>query len=125
MTGPCRIRLSRERGFRLDEVSRALNGRAAVNCARPSRWGNPYRVAAAVDTPHLKMPAVAAADAVQLYREALELRLGGRYRDALRRQLATLRGKNLACWCAPDAPCHADVLLELANGPMCEEVTAR
>lgn len=26
-----------------------------------------------------------------------------------------LRGKNLACWCALDKPCHADVLLELAN----------
>ena len=26
-----------------------------------------------------------------------------------------LRGKNLACWCAPDQPCHADVLLECAN----------
>lgn len=28
---------------------------------------------------------------------------------------AELSGKNLACWCALDAPCHADVLLELAN----------
>jgi hypothetical protein len=29
-----------------------------------------------------------------------------------------LRGKDLACWCPLDAPCHADVLLELANaGP--------
>lgn len=26
-----------------------------------------------------------------------------------------LRGKNLACWCKPDAACHADVLLALAN----------
>jgi len=26
-----------------------------------------------------------------------------------------LRGKNLACWCPLDKPCHADVLLELAN----------
>lgn len=26
-----------------------------------------------------------------------------------------LRGKDLACWCALDQPCHADVLLELAN----------
>ena len=26
-----------------------------------------------------------------------------------------LRGKNLACWCKPGQPCHADVLLELAN----------
>jgi hypothetical protein len=28
-----------------------------------------------------------------------------------------LRGKTLACWCALGAPCHADVLLEIANGP--------
>jgi hypothetical protein len=32
-----------------------------------------------------------------------------------------LRGKNLACWCKLDAPCHCDVLLELANRPTCEE----
>jgi len=31
--------------------------------------------------------------------------------------LPSLRGKNLACWCPLDQPCHADVLLELANGP--------
>lgn len=29
--------------------------------------------------------------------------------------VAELRGKNLACWCPLDHPCHADVLLELAN----------
>lgn len=28
-----------------------------------------------------------------------------------------LRGKNLACWCSLDQPCHADVLLEIANAP--------
>lgn len=27
-----------------------------------------------------------------------------------------LRGKHLACWCPLDQPCHADVLLEIANG---------
>lgn len=26
-----------------------------------------------------------------------------------------LRGKNLACWCPLDQPCHADVLIEIAN----------
>jgi hypothetical protein len=31
------------------------------------------------------------------------------------RWIDRLRGKNLACWCRLDAPCHADVLLELAN----------
>jgi len=30
---------------------------------------------------------------------------------------AELRGKNLACWCPINHPCHADVLLELANAP--------
>jgi len=27
-----------------------------------------------------------------------------------------LRGKNLACWCKLSEVCHADVLLEIANG---------
>jgi hypothetical protein len=27
-----------------------------------------------------------------------------------------LKGKNLACWCSLDKGCHADILLELANG---------
>ena len=30
-------------------------------------------------------------------------------------RLQELRGMNLACWCPLDKPCHADVLLELAN----------
>jgi hypothetical protein len=31
-------------------------------------------------------------------------------------RLLPLRGRNLACWCKPGQPCHADVLLKLANG---------
>lgn len=26
-----------------------------------------------------------------------------------------LKGRDLACWCPPDQPCHADVLLKIAN----------
>ncbi len=36
-------------------------------------------------------------------------------RQNVLRELPTLRGKNLACWCRPGHSCHADVLLELAN----------
>jgi hypothetical protein len=36
-------------------------------------------------------------------------------RSILREQLPKLRGKNLACWCSKDVPCHADELLTLAN----------
>ena len=39
--------------------------------------------------------------------------------DATAKELSGLGGKTLMCWCAPDAPCHADFLLEIANaGPV-------
>ena len=37
----------------------------------------------------------------------IEVTVGGNFEE--------LRGKNLACWCPLGSPCHADVLLELAN----------
>jgi hypothetical protein len=44
-------------------------------------------------------------------------------RTRLNGNLDRLRGKNLACWCALDGkPCHADVLLDIANSPNCEEI---
>lgn len=39
---------------------------------------------------------------------------GGHYPHI--KDIASLAGKDLACWCPLDQPCHADVLLELANG---------
>ncbi|HZL05925.1 MAG TPA: DUF4326 domain-containing protein, partial [Coriobacteriia bacterium] len=30
---------------------------------------------------------------------------------------AALAGRDLACWCPLTDPCHADVLLEIANAP--------
>jgi hypothetical protein len=30
-------------------------------------------------------------------------------------EIRALAGRDLACWCPLDQPCHADVLLELAN----------
>lgn len=37
-------------------------------------------------------------------------------RDWILDSLDDLRGKDLCCWCADGTPCHADVLLALANG---------
>jgi hypothetical protein len=39
--------------------------------------------------------------------------VAGREREPLE-QLTP--GRNLACWCALNGPCHADLLLTLANG---------
>jgi hypothetical protein len=36
-----------------------------------------------------------------------------------------LAGRDLVCWCPPSAPCHADVLLEIANATTEETPGAR
>lgn len=83
-----------------------------VSVARPTKWGNPYKIGAA----YHRGPAFSgrddtvrdAADAVQLFRTWI-------FNLRSARDVFELRGKNLACWCPLDEPCHADVLLELAN----------
>ncbi|RBP01073.1 uncharacterized protein DUF4326 [Roseiarcus fermentans] len=114
MTAPVRLQLSRKRGFDLQRWSREVNGLAAVVVARPSKWGNPYKVAPAFESAGRHIPAITAEDAVSAYREIWDRRLEC-HRASGREMLAELAGKNLACWCAPGAPCHADVLIELAN----------
>jgi hypothetical protein len=66
----------------------------------------------------------ASTEAVRLYADELTYWFGGRmeYDQPFREAVESLRGRDLACWCPlADAagnpvPCHADVLLELANG---------
>lgn len=82
-----------------------------VRVARPGKWGNPFRVSGE-RTP---------AEAVAAFR--LWLTVDGvdsaipEVKQATLSAMHELRGKNLACWCKPGEPCHADVLLELANDP--------
>ena len=67
--------------------------------------------------PHLKGSPYASPFPVKTYGLAESLRLYRLHAESF--DLATLRrdlaGRDLACWCPPDQPCHADVLLELAN----------
>ena len=120
---PVRLRLSRAKGFNLQEHSRAVNGLDAVKVDRSTGYGNPFVVG---EFPSLALSAYTTArvgtadEAVQLFRVLLIN--SALHIDATVDALIGLRGKNLACWCALDAPCHADVLLELANKPVCEAV---
>lgn len=59
----------------------------------------------------------ASREAVRLYSDELTYWFGGRvnYDLAFREAVESLRGHDLCCWCPPDLPCHADVLLHLAN----------
>lgn len=109
---PHRVQLSRRKGWRKPE--------STVVVSRPSKWGNPYKLGAC-DNPWYPDEANTRADAVDYFRMDLVLR-EGIWWDAGARYLtpedvrAELAGKNLACWCPLDQPCHADVLLEIANG---------
>lgn len=120
---PVRLQLSRKRGFNLQALSLATNGLDAVSVVRPGKFGNPFLVhpdqkpgrSWLCDTAW-SVPTVE--DAVECFREMMTLT--GGTADRLRNALPELRGKNLACWCDRSSLCHADVLLELANTPICE-----
>lgn len=74
-------------------------GRNAVYVGRPSKWGNPF----VID------------------RDGTREEVLSKYRDwvmknpeMIRAARSELVGRDLVCWCAPE-PCHADLLLEIAN----------
>jgi hypothetical protein len=102
MTPPKRIRLSRAKGWRKPS--------GAIVVARPTIYGNPFVIGVDGDPNTVKA----------LYREWLTRNLAdddpwGTPPVIRRADIEALRGFDLACWCPPDQPCHADVLLELAN----------
>ena len=117
---PQRLHLSRQKGFNLQEHSQATNGLAAKIVSRPGKWGNPF-VIADIARRYKLDPAEAQARAVDLCTQWLIGALStsplspgpAPSLDLIRTELA---GYNLACWCKPGTPCHADVLIEIANG---------
>lgn len=105
---PQRIQLRRSKGWKMPPNT--------VKVDRSTKWGNPF-VTGVFGTQ-------------QECVDAFRFMCSGRTcvsegDDTLIRQIdfikhateniALLAGKNLACWCKPGTPCHADVLLEIAN----------
>jgi hypothetical protein len=75
----------------------------AIYVGRPTKWGNPYKVG--VDNCTVE-------ETVTFYRRDLIAGSLPFTIDDVRREL---KGRDLACWCKPGAPCHADVLLAVAD----------
>lgn len=100
---PQRVQRKRSKGWKLPDNT--------VVVTRPSKWGNPFivnpgvRPGSRIGAEYINVPTLE--DAIECFREYVKIN---------KLDLSELRGKNLACWCKLDAPCHADVLLELANG---------
>ena len=86
----------------------------AAYVGRPSRWGNRWIVGDTLYVLGIPDGTVVrdAAHAAELFRARLAMNPAQHkgIRDAL-------RGRDLCCWCPLDQPCHADVLLEIANAP--------
>jgi hypothetical protein len=101
----------------------------AVYIGRGTVWGNPFKI---------KIGKFSRSQAIRLYRawlcgtfteksiarifkgtecppQPLAILRYSMIRGVLRQRMFELRGKDLACWCPLDQPCHADVLLEIAN----------
>jgi len=93
---PTRIQRKRTKGWRKPE--------GAVIVTHPTQWQNPHR-------PKVRTPE-ANAEAVRLFREDL---LAGRLKITVADVQRELRGRDLCCYCKPELPCHADVLIEVAN----------
>ncbi len=71
----------------------------AVYVGRPTKWGNPSRVG--IDGTRK--------ECVEDYRS--HVASSRQFQADIRRELV---GRDLVCWCSP-LPCHADILLEIAN----------
>lgn len=82
----------------------AAEAARAVYIGRPTKWGNPFQIG----------PDGTREEVIAKFEAAL--RANPALMEAARREL---RGRSLACWCAP-LPCHGDVLMKIAN----EEPTA-
>lgn len=94
-----------------------------VSVTRPGKYGNPYYPHCGIGYGFFdeNMQPVNYNDCdprqcVHMFRFRMRDMKRDRPKD-FEKFIAPLRDKNLACWCKPGDPCHADVLLELANGP--------
>lgn len=127
---PQRVQRNRTKGWRTPPCSCGC-GSPAIYVGRPTQWGNPYRPVrlpngtwVARDDNGVEYPGWGDApggtwryrdgaiyDCLRLFDE-VEVGYGLVNLPTMR---VVLGGHDLMCWCALDQPCHADVLLTLAN----------
>lgn len=107
------------------QLSRAKNSRMPPNTVkvdRSTKWGNPFNKTQ-IGVPFPPPNGEEYPQRIVLFRGEPSLdRCLDLYLVSLLLRVVVdpkitepLRGKNLACWCKPGAPCHADILLEVAN----------
>jgi hypothetical protein len=102
---PKRIQRKRTKGWKMPE--------GAVYVGRPTKWGNPFTMLDGfrmAGSPQSEVKQRSLFAMVEAFRKLATQKT---IHDSA--WCSDLRGKDLACWCALGQPCHADVLLEIAN----------
>lgn len=115
LDAPRRIQRKRERGWKMPSNT--------IYVGRPTEWGNLWTVGlvhcgcrSVGECNHNNFRCETAAEAVEMFRKWITGELAQQSTTKLaERARQELRSKNLACWCDLNKPCHADVLLEIAN----------
>lgn len=89
-----------------------------VSVARPTKWGNPFLLGDVGRSFPSLTTAQRQGFVVNQFKDLLASpRLREKHGYPSLAEIRTeLAGKNLACYCPIGTPCHADVLIEVANG---------
>lgn len=106
---PERVQIRRDRKWQREPK--------AIKVDRTTIWGNPFKAGEVTRIyPNGTVAVQTVEQSVELYRHWIDgtLEVPGVERPGTL-LLDELAGRDLACWCALGAPCHADVLLEIAN----------
>jgi hypothetical protein len=119
---PIRVQRKRTKGFKLPPNTKCVN--------RGTQWGNPFRVE------YLSNGLWGVKTSVEAYFEILTTNCHAAYKSQRRATedaikcykilvegnilikndiVVALQGYNLACFCPISSPCHADILLKIAN----------
>ena len=108
---PVRVQRSRKAGSKLPPNT------VCVTRGRGMKWGNPFTIKAYRDAGYRGTDFQAATVCVAAFRAWMIGEPHWAHGANLKPppDVSELRGKSLACWCPLSSPCHADVLLELAN----------
>lgn len=121
---PVRLQLSRRKGFNLQALSLETNGLPAVVVRRPTKLGNPFTIAMAIETGYARDEDDARGFVCDCFEDWLSDKPDRNWwqgpesderRAYILAAIPTMRGHNIACTCRLDQRCHGDLYLKLAN----------
>lgn len=104
---PIRIQRKRAKGYKMPPNT--------VSVTRPGKWGNPFVVGEFGTREECLNAFTYLMQGNICLTSKSTIDKQKKYYNHVKENLKELKGKNLACFCPLNKPCHADILLEIAN----------